>query len=208
MSPRKYDMSRRAAAAEETRRRIVEATFQVHAEQGIAGARIDDIARRAGVAIGTLYRHFPSYEELVSACATLTFDLAPPPSAETARAAFAGVRGRRKRLERLVDGLFGYYELTGPMVELLRQDRAKLRVVANALSRLEAGFQAWVDEALELLEGIDRALVQAIVDHRTWTALLAHDVGDPRAAAVELLDRTTRPDALRRAAQRKPPGST
>jgi AcrR family transcriptional regulator len=198
MSPRKYDMSRRAAAAEETRRRIVEATIQVHAEQGIAGARLDDIADRAGVATGTLYRHFPSYEELVAACGALTFGLLPPPTAQTARAAFAGVRGRRRRLERLVEGLFGYYELTGQMVSLLRQDSGELRAVADALSRLEAGFGAWVDEALAPLEGVDHALVRAIVDHRTWGALIAQDVADPRAAAVELLDCATRRDALRR----------
>lgn len=198
MSPRKYDMSRRAAAAEETRRRIVEATIQVHAEQGIAGARLDDIARRAGVATGTLYRHFPSYEDLVGACGELTFDLLPPPTAETAREAFAGVRGRRRRLERLVDGLFGYYELTGRMVELLRQDCGELRAVADALSRLEAGFDAWVDEALEPLDVVDQALVGAIVDHRTWSAFIAQDVADPRAAAVELLDCATRRGGLRR----------
>jgi AcrR family transcriptional regulator len=192
-------MSRRAAAAEQTRRRIVEATIQVHAEQGIAGARLEDIARRAGVATGTLYRHFPSYESLVDACGALTFDLLPPPTAETARAAFAGLRGRRARLERLVDGLFGYYERTGRMVELLRRDRGELRAVADALSRLEAGFDGWVDEALEPFEGADRALVRSIVDHRTWSALIAQGVPDPREAAVQLLDcATRRPEPQRR----------
>lgn len=197
MSPRKYDMSRRAAAAERTRRRIVEATIQVHAEQGIAAARLEDIARIAGVATATLYRHFPAYEDLVAACGSLTFERLPPPSAETARAAFAGMRGRRRRLERLVDGLFGYYELTGRMVELLRQDSGELRAVADAVARLEAGFDAWVDEALEPLEGVDRALVRAIVDHRTWSAMIAEGVADPRAAAVGLLGSAARGDGRR-----------
>ncbi len=198
MSPRKYDMSRRAAGAEQTRRRIIEATFQVHAEQGIADARLEDIARRAGVATGTLYRHFPSYEGLVAACGELTFSLLPPPSAETASAAFAGVRGRRRRLEQLLDGLFGYYELTGRMVELLRRDSGKLRAVDETLSRLEAGFDVWVDEALEPLEGINRAFVRALVDHRTWSAMVTQGVADPRTAVVELLECATRRDALKR----------
>jgi AcrR family transcriptional regulator len=198
MSPRKYDMSRRATAVQETRRRIVEATSQVHAEQGIASARIEDIARRAGVATGTLYRHFPSYEDLVGACAALTFAIAPPPTAEAARAAFAGVRSPRKRLERLADVLFGYYERTGRMVELMRADRGKLRTVADALAQLEAGFDAWVEEALIPLEGIDHALVQAVVDHRTWSALNAHGVSDPRAVAVDLLACASRRGAPRR----------
>jgi hypothetical protein len=84
------------------------------------------------------------------------------------------------------------------MVELLRQDSGELRAVADALARLEAGFDAWVDEALESPERVDRALVQAIVDHRTWSALIAHDVADTRAAAVELLDCATRRNRLRR----------
>jgi AcrR family transcriptional regulator len=203
MTPRKYDMSRRAAAAEQTRRRIVEATIQVHAEQGIAAARLEDIASRAGVATGTLYRHFPSYEVLVAACGELTFTLLPPPSPESARAAFAGLRGRRRRLERLVDGLFGYYELTGQMVELLRRDRGELRAVEDALSRLEAGFDAWVDEAVQPLEGIEPALVRALVDHRTWSALVAENVADTRTVVVALLECATRRQAFKR---RRSPG--
>jgi AcrR family transcriptional regulator len=191
MSPRKYDMSRRAAAADRTRRRIIEATIGVHAEQGIADARLDDIARRAGVATGTLYRHFPSYEDLVTACSELTFEFLPPPSAETAKKAFAGVRGRRRRLELLVDGIYSYYELTGQMIELVRRDSGELETLADSLSRLEAGIGAWVDEALEGSTTSNRAVVRAIVDHRTWTAMTAAQVADPRAAALALLERAT-----------------
>ncbi|HET8951451.1 MAG TPA: helix-turn-helix domain-containing protein, partial [Solirubrobacteraceae bacterium] len=65
MPPRNYDMSKRAAAAGLTRRRIVDATRELHTERGIAGTSWDDIAARAGVGVGTVYRHFPSLDELV-----------------------------------------------------------------------------------------------------------------------------------------------
>jgi AcrR family transcriptional regulator len=49
------------------RERIVEAALEVFAEQGLQ-APIDEVARRAGVGIGTLYRRFPTRPELI-ACA-------------------------------------------------------------------------------------------------------------------------------------------
>jgi hypothetical protein len=56
MSPRKYEMSRRGAAMEQTRARIVAATVAAHRELGIGATSWDEIARRAGVGVGTVYR--------------------------------------------------------------------------------------------------------------------------------------------------------
>ncbi len=47
-----------------TRARLVEATTEVLQEGGYAAASVAAIAERAGVANGTLYRHFPSKAEL------------------------------------------------------------------------------------------------------------------------------------------------
>jgi AcrR family transcriptional regulator len=41
---------------------IIEAGLQEFAERGFAGARLDDVAARAGIAKGTIYRYFPSKE--------------------------------------------------------------------------------------------------------------------------------------------------
>lgn len=43
---------------------ILEAALEVFTERGLAGARMDDIARQAGVSKGTLYLYFSSKEEL------------------------------------------------------------------------------------------------------------------------------------------------
>jgi len=51
------------ADAERNRERIVEVARQVFKERGL-DAPLDEIARRAGVGPGTLYRHFPTREAL------------------------------------------------------------------------------------------------------------------------------------------------
>ncbi len=43
---------------------ILDAAFVEFAEHGLAGARLDDIAKRAGVAKGTIYLYFPNKEAL------------------------------------------------------------------------------------------------------------------------------------------------
>src|SRR4051794_21064376 len=55
------------ADAERNRRRIVEAAAAVFGEQGL-DAPLEEVARRAGVGIATLYRRYPTREALVVAC--------------------------------------------------------------------------------------------------------------------------------------------
>ena len=43
---------------------ILDAAFHEFGERGLAGARLDDIAKRAGVAKGTIYLYFPNKEAL------------------------------------------------------------------------------------------------------------------------------------------------
>jgi AcrR family transcriptional regulator len=52
--------------AQRNRDRILEAAHALVAETGV-DATMEDIARHAGVAVGTLYRHFPAKEDLVAA---------------------------------------------------------------------------------------------------------------------------------------------
>jgi AcrR family transcriptional regulator len=49
---------------EERPRQILDAALEVFGERGLTGARLDDIARRAGVSKGTIYLYFPNKEEL------------------------------------------------------------------------------------------------------------------------------------------------
>jgi AcrR family transcriptional regulator len=54
------------ADAARNRARVLQVAYDVFAEQGLA-VPIDEIARRAGVGAGTVYRHFPTKEALFEA---------------------------------------------------------------------------------------------------------------------------------------------
>ena len=73
MPPRSKDVSPPPTAAceprwrrlpEERPRQIVEAALEVFGERGLANARLEDIASRAGVSKGTIYLYFANKEEL------------------------------------------------------------------------------------------------------------------------------------------------
>jgi AcrR family transcriptional regulator len=68
--------------AERNRLRILEAARVVFAERGLSGSH-DDIARAAGVGVGTVYRRFPDKEQLIDAL----FEARIEEIAEVARAA-------------------------------------------------------------------------------------------------------------------------
>ena len=54
------------ADAQRNRERIVEAARQVFAEDGL-DASLNEVARRAGVGVATLFRRFPTREDLIAA---------------------------------------------------------------------------------------------------------------------------------------------
>jgi AcrR family transcriptional regulator len=106
MSPKPYRLGRRGEAAEETRQRIVQATFALHGEQGIAATSMKQIAARAGVSIGTVYHHFPTYENAIQACGTYAMATAPLPTA----ALFTGLETVEERIERLAVETFSWFD--------------------------------------------------------------------------------------------------
>lgn len=58
---------------EARREAILDAALEEFAAKGYAGARMEDIARRAGVAKGTLYLHFGDKEGLSTASRSSAF---------------------------------------------------------------------------------------------------------------------------------------
>ncbi len=62
------------ADARRNRERILQSARAVFAESG-AEAQIDDVARHAGVGVGTVYRHFPTKQALVTELVRQTFRL-------------------------------------------------------------------------------------------------------------------------------------
>jgi AcrR family transcriptional regulator len=62
------------ADARRNRERVLAAAREVFAEQG-RDAQIDDVARRADVGVGTVYRHFPTKDALLNALSDELFDV-------------------------------------------------------------------------------------------------------------------------------------
>jgi AcrR family transcriptional regulator len=68
MSPRPYSLGRRAAGADETRAKIVDAAHALFtAADGFSGFSMDAVAKHAGVARMTVYHHFHSKRRLLEA---------------------------------------------------------------------------------------------------------------------------------------------
>ena len=183
MTPRKYSMDRRKASVEETRRRILEATLALHTEKGIFGTSWRDIAERADVSVATVYKHFPSLDELVPACGELVYVITRPPSPEDAPRIFAGASSLEERLERLVSELSDFYERGAPYIETDFQER-RLPAVVEWESYMRATIAGLVREALVSVRP-DESMVQAVsalLDFSVFKAFLDRDVQKEQAA--------------------------
>lgn len=118
MAQRRYRLGRRAESADETRRRIVTATFDLHAEKGMAATSMKDIAERAGVSVGTVYHHFPTYSHAIRACGEHTSATHPLPT----EAVFEEARTAGERIERLTLALYEFYARL-PALDWVRRER-------------------------------------------------------------------------------------
>lgn len=181
--PRHYDMSKRALAREETRRRIVEATAKLHGERGVFGTSWQDIAKEADVSVATVYAHFPSLDELLPACGALVMERVRPPARESSDEVIGDAQDLRERFERVALELFGFYERGGPHIEV------------DVRERQLAGMREWENYLLELVSARVRAamaprrpnahtvrLVSAFFDLATFKALRTRGVATDTAA--------------------------
>jgi len=183
LSPRKYSMHKRKAAVEETRQRILEATLALHAEKGIFGTSWQDIAKRADVSVGTVYKHFPSLDVLVPACGELMYAITRPPSLEDAPRIFAGADSTEERLGRLLSELFDFYERGAPYIETDFQER-RLPAVVEWEAYMRSIIAGLVREALVSVRP-DEPTVQAasaLLDFSTFKAFLDREIPKEQAA--------------------------
>ncbi len=179
MAPRRYQMGKRARAAAETRQRIVEATFALHAEQGIAETTMKQIAERADVGLGTVYHHFPTYDDAVRACGAYTFELAPPPAADV----LEGAVDVPDRVDRLVRSLFEFYERC-PGLSKARADRQRIQALRDAMAELDQTLDALVAATLRPLgrSAGSAVVVAALLDYEVYRRLAEHGIATADAA--------------------------
>lgn len=179
-------MSRRAAAREETRRRIVEATAKLHGERGVFGTSWRDIAEQADVSVATVYSHFPSLDELLPACGQLVMERARPPSADAAAEVVGDAVDLRERLRRVAHELFAFYERGGAHLEVDARERAELPGMREWEESQRATVLAFVREALAGRADARRTkLVSALFDLPTYKALRIR--GASRSTAADTI---------------------
>ena len=187
-SSRRYELKKRAEALEETRRRITEATVELHRTVGPAATQISEVARRAGVQRATVYNHFPDDEALLSACSAHWRALHPTPTL----AAWAAIDDPGKRLRTGLGELYAWFRETEPMTANVLRDAEKIPVLRKLIDN---GLGSYLGQAQNVLaepwigsgtatETIEAA-IRVAVNFHTWRALA--DLGDDKAAEVAAL---------------------
>jgi AcrR family transcriptional regulator len=174
ISKRKYELRKRAEAMAATRRRITEATVELHGTVGPARTTVSAVAERAGVQRHTVYRHFPDEDALVAACSAHFFELHPLPEAE----AWRRERDPATRLETALAELYRYYDETAYMWTNILRDAE----LVPSIMRLMPPFQRRIDEMVRVLasgwgaRGTRRTLLVAAIGHaidfRTWESFV------------------------------------
>ena len=113
------------ADARRNRERILQSARAAFAESG-ADAQIDDVARHAGVGVGTVYRHFPTKQALLTELVRQTFRLFTGWAREALEAGgepFALIEGLLRRIaETAAGGVGGQYALTSSAAQAARSE--------------------------------------------------------------------------------------
>ena len=140
MTPRKYQLGRRAENAAATRGRILTAAGELYREQGVAATTLHDIARRADVSRGTVVNHFGNAEGLLGAVADEVIGLVRMPDERI----LEGATGTEDRIRRYAAAILAFYDAGNdwwPVVEpVLDRPVLQVRMQAymTALERLQA----------------------------------------------------------------------
>lgn len=118
------------ADAERNRQRLIEVAIDLVLECGGAPTR-DAIADRAGVGIGTLYRHFPDQQSLLHATARHVLEVTISAGEELVETVPDGVDALRRYMHMALDNGIGVVNIIRPLLD--HWDWPDLRVRAAAL---------------------------------------------------------------------------
>jgi AcrR family transcriptional regulator len=176
---RSYTMRARAASVEETRRRILQATFDLAADHLVSEIGLDMVARQAEVSVQTVLRHFGSRAGLVQA--TTEYG-----AALVAAERRAPEGDPREAVRLLVD----HYETRGDSALLLLAQERTDETVRAVVEGGRGVHRTWVEESFgdrlahlepdRRLEALD--LLAVVTDVYTWK-LLRRDQGSSRTRA-------------------------
>jgi AcrR family transcriptional regulator len=128
------------ADARRNREKLLAAARAAFAEDG-GTVSLEAVARRAGVGIGTLYRHFPAREDLVEAVYAAELD---DLAADAARLLKDGPP--ETALRRWMDRYIAFTETKRGMKDTLRSGFASGRLAPQTRERITGAFRTILDE--------------------------------------------------------------
>jgi AcrR family transcriptional regulator len=177
---RTYTLKRRAERQADTRRRIVEATIELHSSVGPALTTFSMVAERAGVQRHTLYAHFPDERSLSLACSALHAEQDPMPDAQPWRA----IADQRERLRTGLLAIYGWYERNAGISACVARDVEQHALTREIFDLRFAPYFAAYQEVLGArLNARQRAVLQLALSFHTWRTLV-QGAGQTPAAAV------------------------
>jgi AcrR family transcriptional regulator len=133
----------------DTRERILAAAAEVFASIGFAGARVDDIAAKAGINKAMLYYHVGDKDRLYATVLTDTIERVAPALA----AALEGVGTPAEKIQRLLD-TFATFGTSNP------------QFVPIMLREIASGGATLPDEMLARMAGIFRIVAEVLAEGR------------------------------------------
>src|SRR5437879_3404111 len=147
-TPRGYRMVQRAAGVDKTRDQIIRAAVAIQAKHGIAETNWASIGVGAHVSTATVYRHFPSLDSMIPACAQATFAAgARLPTAKEIGKLFAGLSSSRERLQALVVESCRCYERGEGWLDACRREARNLPALAAAVRTQGRGREPLIGAA-------------------------------------------------------------
>ncbi len=179
---RTYTLKKRAEQQAETRRRIVEATIELHGSVGPANTTYSMIAERAGVQRHTLYAHFPDERSLGLACSGLHLERDPLPDAESWR----GIADRRERLTTGLAAIYDWYGRSADLLACVLRD-AEFHPLTQEITaiRFVPKIAAWHEVLGEGLDDKQRAMLPLAISFYSWRSLTREGaLAAPDAVAV------------------------
>jgi AcrR family transcriptional regulator len=178
---RQYRMGKRREEVEETRRRIVEATVELHGTVGPAATTISAIAELAGVQRSTVYRHFEDEQALFAACTSHWSARHPWPRADAWRAE----PDPHRRLEKGLGELYEYYDSNrGMLGNSYRDIDVMPPFVGEMMNANVAELQSALVEPWEISEPWRTMAIAHAVDFRTFQTLDERGMSPSEAASL------------------------
>jgi AcrR family transcriptional regulator len=181
---RAYRQQRRAEQVSSTRQRITDAAVRLHTTIGPSDTSMSAVADAAGVTRLTLYRHFPSKDDLFRACMTHWRSLHPPPDPERWRA----IAGFEARLRSALDQLYAWYAENGRDLFPIYRDaddtpQSNQRARSDSNARMADAVLAGLDAAPARARQV-RAALGHVIGFWTWHSLVIEQGIPAREAAA------------------------